>query len=244
MDIDVSKWMGTTQRWFDDALRTQMLERPATPANDPPREKPAPLPRETKWTEERIAALSAEEVRRLRANAERLGDPTVAERCASVLARRPDADSRDRARVPSMRAALERRLVSRSVAFGTNGIVLANRFWSRSGIARDGKVVFAIWATDVIRDRYGTRCLLWAPNTDGSRPWSDKPGGQERLEHCRRAIAGADGAASAFLVYGRRLNGVQPEDRAASVAGIDAGSLSALRVEKRGDQYWAVWGAR
>lgn len=242
MNIDASKWMGDTQRWFDDAQRAQMLGSPAMPANDPLR---APPPaRETKWTEERIAALSAEEVRRLRANALRLGDATVADRCASVLARRPRAASNDHERAPSMRAALERRLVSRSVAFGTNGIVLANRFWSRSGIARDGTVVFAVWATDVIRDRQGARCLLWAPNVEGSRPWSDKPGGRERLEHCRRACASPGGAASAFLVYGQRLGGVQPEDRAASVAGIDTGSLSALRVEKRSEEYWAVWDAR
>ena len=242
--IEESQWMGDKQRWVDDALRAQLREAPATPANDALPEPPAPRPRETKWTEERIAALSAGEVRQLRANAERLGDATVADRCASVLAHRPRAASNDHDRVPSMRTALERRLVSRSVAFGTNGIMLANRFWSRGGIARDGRVVFALWATDVVRDRNGASCLLWAPNVDGSRPWSDKPGGQERLEHCRRAIADADGAASAFLVYGQRLNGVQPEDRAASVAGIDAGSLSELRVEKRGKEYWAVWGAR
>ncbi len=244
MKIDASKWMGDTQRWFDDALRAQMLDTPTRPANDPPDEQPAPRPRETKWTEERISALSAEEVCRLRANAERLGDATVAERCASVLARRPRAASSDHERALPLRAALGRRLVSRSVAFGANGIALANRFWSRSGIARDGTVVFALWATDVVRDRDGARCLLWAPNVDGSRPWSDKPGGQERLEHCRRALASPGAAASAFLVYGHRLSGVQPEDRAASVAGIDAGSLGALRVEKRGNEYWAVWGAR
>ena len=96
----------------------------------------------------------------------------------------------------------------------------------------------------MVRDRHGARCLLWAPNLDGSRPWSDKPGGRERLEHCRRASASPDSAASAFLVYGQRLSGVQPEDRAASVAGIDADSLNALRVEKRGAEYWAVWDAR
>lgn len=242
MDIDATKWMNATQRWFDDALRMQALGSPAAPANDPLPQ--APRPRETKWTQERIAALSAEELRRLRANAERLGDTTVAERCASALAHRPRAASNDHEREPTMRASLQRRLVSRSDAFGARGIALANRFWSRGGIARDGRVVFAVWATDVIRDRQGSRCLLWAPNVDGSRPWSDKPGGQERLEHCRRALASAGGAASAFLVYGQRLRDVQPEDRAANVAGIDAGSFSALRVEKRGAEYWAVWDAR
>jgi hypothetical protein len=240
VDIDVSKWMGDTHRWFDEARREQLLRAPELPANDPPAQSPLPR-RTTDWTEARIAALSGDEVRRLRANAERLGDATVAGRCESVLADRPSGAGERNEAAPS-RAAAARHLVSRSVAFGMSGIPLANRFWSRGGIARDGKVVFAVWAADVIRDRQGARCLLWAPNIDGSRPWSDKPGGRERLEHCRRAAATEDGAASAFLVYGQRLSGVQPEDRAATVAGIDATSLSALRVEKRGAEYWAVWG--
>jgi hypothetical protein len=29
---------------------------------------------------------------------------------------------------------------------------------------------------------WGCHCLLWAPNVGGSRPWSEKAGGRERLE--------------------------------------------------------------
>ena len=36
-------------------------------------------------------------------------------------------------------------------------------------------------AEDVQRVNGASSCLLWAPNVEGSRPWSDKLGGQERL---------------------------------------------------------------
>jgi len=47
--------------------------------------------RSVNWTKDRIAALSTPEVRQLRANAERLNDPEIMERCDAVLGERPRA---------------------------------------------------------------------------------------------------------------------------------------------------------
>lgn len=209
--------------------------------SDPAEESVAQAPerRRVSWTPERLAALSAAELRQLRENAQGLGEQDVAARCTEALGLRRHAADDGALPAAKAKASEKRRLVSRSVAFGMRGVALANRFWSRSGLTADGKVIFAMWAEDVTRDRAGARCLLWAPNVDGARPWADMPGGQERLEHCRRAIA--NGSASGFLVYGRRIPGVLPEERAATVDGIDAGSLVALRVERRGAEYWALW---
>jgi len=52
--------------------------------------KPA---RSVDWTKERIAALATLEVRQLRANAERLNDPDIMERCDTVLSERRKAAS-------------------------------------------------------------------------------------------------------------------------------------------------------
>jgi len=46
------------------------------------------------------------------------------------------------------------------------------------------------------------------------------------------------------LVYGERLDGHVPEDKARSVHGVDPLTVVHLRVEKRGPEYWAVWGKR
>ena len=45
--------------------------------------------RSVDWTKERIAALATPEVKQLRANAERLNDPEIVERCNEVLSERP-----------------------------------------------------------------------------------------------------------------------------------------------------------
>jgi hypothetical protein len=66
-------------------------------------------------------------------------------------------------------------------------------------------------------------CLLWAPNIGDSRPWSDSAGGKERLEHCRMALE--RGAAKGLLIHGER---------------VDGENVLALRVEKRGEEYWAT----
>jgi hypothetical protein len=194
--------------------------------------------RADRWTRDRISALSTAEVRQLRANALRLAETEIAGLCDEVLGGRPrGAAAPGRAR----RAAGERRLVSRSQAFGMRGVNLHNRFWSRSGVREsDGTVVLALWADDVQAEGAACACLLWAPNAGGGRPWSDKPGGRERLEHCRRAAE--RGSAEGLLVYGERLEGSLPEDKALRVDGADADTVLTLRVEKRGEEYWAAWG--
>jgi hypothetical protein len=196
--------------------------------------------RAERWTRDRISSLSTAEVRQLRANALSLEETGIARLCDEVLGARPrGAAPQPRARRP----AAERRLVSRSQAFGLRGVSLANRFWSRGGVrASDGAVVLALWADDVQTAEGGCSCLLWAPNAGGARPWSDKPGGRERLEHCRRAAE--RGGAEGLLVYGERLEGSLPEDKALHVHGADPDTVLAMRVEKRGDEYWATWGGR
>jgi hypothetical protein len=203
-------------------------------------QRPPLLSRSTSWTLERITALSAPEVRQLRDNAERLQEPEIAALCEQALSAQRRAKHGSRS-APPPRHRTERRLVSRSSAFGMRGVNLANRFWSRSGLTAKGEVVFALWADDVQHARHnGSSCLLWAPNVGGARPWSDSPGGLERLEHCRRALG--NGAATGLLVYGTRSEGVLPEQKAARVDGADPNEALALRVEKRGQEYWAVWG--
>ena len=113
---------------------------------------------------------------------------------------------------------------------------------SWSGVRKaDGKVVMTIWGDAVESDGGGCSCLLWGPNLDGARPWSDSPAGKERLEHCKLALeAGAEG----LLVHGERLDGHLPEDKARTVHGVDPETVLAFNVEKRGAEYWAVWGRK
>jgi hypothetical protein len=47
--------------------------------------------RTVEWGRERIAALTTAEVQQLRANAERLNDPEIKERCDAVLSERRKA---------------------------------------------------------------------------------------------------------------------------------------------------------
>jgi len=49
--------------------------------------------RSVDWTKDRIAALATPEVQQLRANAERLNDPEIMERCNVVLGERRKAAS-------------------------------------------------------------------------------------------------------------------------------------------------------
>lgn len=194
------------------------------------------------WTIEKIAALTTPEVRQLRANAERLQEDDIAALCAQVLGDRPRGLAAPRAPAKKKRAD-GRRLVSRSLAFGMTGVSLANRFWSRGGVrSTDGGVVMALWADDVRRAEGACSYLLWAPNLEGARPWSDKPGGQERLEHCRKALE--RGSAEGLLVFGTRLEGTLPDEKALNVDGADGDSLLAMSVEKRGEEYWATWGGK
>jgi len=83
--------------------------------------------------------------------------------------------------------------------------------------------------------------VLWAPNIDRFRPWSDTASGRERLKHCRlsRERDGAEG----LLVYGETLDGHLPEDKARSVHGVPE-TVFRFKVEKHGEEYWAVWGKK
>jgi hypothetical protein len=190
------------------------------------------------WTRDRIESLSTLEVRQLGANATRLAEPEIAALCDAVL------DARPRGHPPVRRAGRKgqaRRLVPRAKALALRGAKLKNRLWSRGGVkASDGAVVFALWADDVQAADGVSQYLLWAPNVEGSRPWSDTPGGQERLEHCR--LAADAGGAEGLLVYGERMEGSLPDDKALNVLGADPDTVLTLRVEKRAEEYWASWG--
>ncbi len=192
------------------------------------------------WTRDKIESLSTEEVRQLHANALRLAETEIAALCDEVLGARPRG--RAPVRRPKRKGAA-RRLVSRTQALGIRGVNLHNRIWSRGGVRQsDGAVVLALWADDVQAADGAYNYLLWGPNVAGSRPWSDTPGGQERLEHCRRAAE--RGTAEGLLVYGERIDGSLPEDKARSVDGADPDTVLLVRVEKRAEEYWATWGGR
>ena len=192
------------------------------------------------WTRERIGQLPAQEIMQLRSNAQRLNEPDLAALCSDVLAK---ARSRARAGLrsddgPQTKA---RKLIARAKAFEARGVRLQDVRTSWGGVRpSDGAIVMALWA-DAIESVHGTcRYLLWAANAAGTRPWSDTPGGRERLEHCKRAIE--LGRAEGLLVYGQKLEGRLPEDRASAIYGADAETVLLFEVEARDQEYWAVWG--
>ena len=196
--------------------------------------------RSSRWTIDRIARLAERELTQLRTNAERLGEAEVVALCDQVsLLERPrvlaeKAGRRLKTKHP--------RLVTRRSAFETRGVMLAAPS-SWGGIRpSDGTVVMSIWKDEIRSDNGMCSYLLWAPNEKGSRPWSDKPDGRERLEHCRQACE--RGSAEALLVYGEPLAGHIPEDRASTVSGVDPAVVLHVKVVLRGREYWAVWGGR
>jgi hypothetical protein len=191
------------------------------------------------WTRERLQQLDRQELQQLRANAERLAEPELAALCAEVLKELP---ARGRASSGAASRRKQRtRLISRTKAFEAQGVWLQDVRTSWSGVRKvDGAVVFALWAQAVESQQGGCSCLLWAPNLEGRRPWSDSAAGRERLEHCKAALA--RGSAEGLLVQGESLEGRLPEDRARSVLGIDPETVVRFRVERRGDEYWAAWG--
>lgn len=134
------------------------------------------------------------------------------------------------------------RLVSRRTAFETRGVTLQSQS-SWGGIrSSDGTVVLSIWKDLIQSDRGACSYLLWAPNENGSRPWSDKPAGKERLEHCRKACE--RGSAEALLAYGEAEAGHIPENKAKTISGVDAALVLQVSVVLRGKEYWAIWGSR
>jgi hypothetical protein len=191
------------------------------------------------WTPERIAELSPQEIKQLRANAERLNESELAALCGKALQAAPRASSGvRRASWPRTKA---RKLIARTRAFEARGVWLQDPRASWSGVRKsDGAIVMALWV-DAIESADGScRYLLWRPNVGGARPWSDTSAGKERLEHCKRAME--VGSAEGLLVYGQPLTGRLPEDRAYSVHGVDAETVVRFKVEARGTEYWAVWG--
>jgi hypothetical protein len=193
------------------------------------------------WTKERIGQLRKQEVEQLRINATTLGEDDIAALCAEVL--REQRKPRSRAAARSALPVKRRRLISRRKAFEARGVMLQDARTSWSGVRKsDGAVVISLWAAAIDSAAGGCSYLLWAPNVAGSRPWSDQPAGKERLEHCKLVLNG--GRAEGVLVYGEMLEGYLPEDRARSVHGVDPEVVLQLDVERRGEEYWAVWGRK
>jgi hypothetical protein len=198
--------------------------------------------RAAEWTPERLSRMTAQEIKQLRENAERLNEAAVAQLCSDALAgkRRAQFAARRSGAAPRTRA---RHLIARSKAFEARGVYLTEARSSWGGVRKtDGAVVLALWANAVVSTDGTCRYLLWSPNTDGARPWSDSAGGRERLEHCKRAIE--LGSAEGLLVYGDALEGVLPEEKAHAVHGVDAEVVLTFTVEQVGPQYWAVWGKK
>jgi hypothetical protein len=192
------------------------------------------------WTRERVSSLSAPEIKQLRANAERLNEPELAKLCGEVLKESPRTRQAVREKTGSGTRA--RRLIARVKAFEARGVFLQDsRDWC--GVRKaDGAVVMALWADAVELIDGACRYLLWAPNVDGVRPWSDKPAGRERLVHCKRAVE--LGSAEGLLVYGQGITGQLPEDKAYAIHGVDAETVLSFRVEAVGNEFWAVWGQK
>ena len=194
------------------------------------------------WTPERISQLSVQDIKQLRDNAARLKETALVALCDEALAQ-SSATAGSRAGRKGRGTTQARRLVARRSAFEARGVWLQDARSSWGGLRKsDGAVVFALWAEAIESGNDGCRYLLWAPNVDGSRPWSDQPGGRERLEHCRRALE--NGAAEGLLVYGERCAGHIPEDKAYTVLGADPETVLQFAVEKRGEEYWAIWGRK
>ena len=189
------------------------------------------------WSRERVERLSKQEMEALRANAERLGETALADMCGELIKQARSATGKAAAAKSP-----KRRLISRGKAFEARGVFLQDPRTSWSGVRKsDGRIVMTIWDGAVESDGGACSCLLWGPNVEGARPWSDTPAGKERLEHCKLAIdAGAEG----LLVHGEGLDGRLPEDKARTIHGVDPETVVSFQVEKRGAEYWAVWGKK
>jgi hypothetical protein len=193
------------------------------------------------WTRERLDQLGRQELINLQANATRLGETELAALCESQLKERPRHGPDSSGANPRVKG--QRKLLPRSRAFGARGVWLEDPRTSWSGVRKaDGMVVIALWQAAVQSVDGGCICLLWSPNKEGLRPWSDSAAGRERLEHCKLAVG--RGAAEGLLVHGEPLEGRLPEDRARTVLGIDAETVIQFRVELRGGEYWACWGKK
>jgi hypothetical protein len=193
------------------------------------------------WTAERIERLPTPELQQLRDNAEKLGVTSVVALCDAALNARPRATpARRRAPALPKRA---HNLISRHKAFQARGVVLREGDSAWSGVRSvDGVVVMSIWAPTIVSTRGVCRQLLWAPGDAGAPHWSDTAAGQERLKHCKLALE--RGGGEGILVYGEHFDGEAAEHNARSVYGADPERVIRFKVEQRGPEYWAVWGAK
>jgi hypothetical protein len=200
-----------------------------------------PPQRSSTWTQERVDRLSKQEIQSLRANADSLGAAEVIALCDEALLGSPKSgNGKTSAPVKNARA---RRLISRINAFSARGVHLRDARTGWGGVRKsDRMVVMSLWADAVQSRDGGCGYLLWAPNVGGLRPWSDTASGQERLKHCQLGLE-RDGA-EGLLVYGETLDGYLPEDKARSVHGVDPETVLRFKVEKHGEEYWAVWGKK
>ena len=191
------------------------------------------------WTPERLSRLSAKEIKQLRENAERLNETAVAELCTAALSGKSRERTATRRGTSARGRTKARHLIARTKAFEARGVYLTDVRTSWGGVRKaDGAVVLALWATSVQSADGSCRYLLWAPNT----PWAESAAGRERLEHCKRAAE--LGSAEGLLVYGEALKDTLPEEKAHAVHGADAEVVLSFKVERVGDEYWAVWGKR
>jgi hypothetical protein len=192
------------------------------------------------WTKDRIAALKTAEIRQLRANAAKLREHRVVSLCDEVLGNRPP--KRPPRKAERQHELDGRPLVSRSKAFEMRGVKLHNPRWSWGGVrASDGTVVFTVWAGSIKTEGETRRYMLWGPNRGGARPWSDTPGGKERLQQCQLALT--RGEAEGVLIYGEQRGSDLPLQKASKVTGADPNRVLRFQVRQEGDEYWAVWGS-
>lgn len=190
----------------------------------------------TQWTRERIELLSPGEIRTLGKNARERGAVDLATLCDEVF------QAKFKAAVARASPSKQRttKLVAKRKAFEMRGVTLKNTRWSWGGIRpADGVVVFSVWKDEVSETEKGYEYLLWGPNHDGSRPWADKHGGREQLEHCKLALAA--GEAEGLLIFGERRGLDLPPDQASRVMGADPHTIIRFRPEMLGEEYWAVW---
>lgn len=193
------------------------------------------------WTPERIGRLQTPDLQQLRENAEMLGATEVVAMCNAALNVRPRSTSRRPG--PSRLPKQARHLISRDKAFQARGVYLPAADSGWSGVRKaDGAIVMTLWAPAVVSNEGGCSQLLWAPNVDGARPWSDTAAGKERLKHCKLALE--RGGGEGMLVYGEQFDGEVAEHNARSVYGADPVCVVHFQVEQRGEEYWAVWGAK
>ena len=193
------------------------------------------------WNKERVEALATADVRQLRENAMLRERRSVVALCDEVLTGRPR--QRTGKRSTRVHGGDRRTLVTRSKAFELRGVKLDNPRTSWGGVRTiDGALVLTVWADNIQTEGEVCRYLLWAPNTDGSRPWYDTPGGKERRTHCKLALTRDD--TEALFIYGEQGRPEMAVNEASKVVGADAGRVVRFTVKQVGDEYWAEWPAQ